>query len=229
MKSRNRIIISVTIIFCLILIFAAKNNIDKKTEFEEASVNDIVITTEYTETTVENTEEIIEDSAAEYVSEVESTEESTTIPTTKSRTESQSHKQESRPQTSTTKKTSTDATAAAFYLSDEERRVVECIVMGEAGGEPYEGQILVAQCILNACKKDGLKPSQVRREYKYSGWNSNPSKSVKNAVSAVFDDGYKATNEYILYFYAPKYAKGRWHETQKFVCEVGGHRFFAEW
>lgn len=118
---------------------------------------------------------------------------------------------------------------SAFYLSEYERWVVECIVMGESGAEPYKGQLLVAQCILNGCKKEGIQPSALRTKYQYSGWNENPSESVKKAVSAVFDDGYKATNEYILYFYAPKYAKGRWHETQKFVCEVGGHRFFAEW
>ena len=116
-----------------------------------------------------------------------------------------------------------------FYLSDYERWVVECIVMGESGIEPYDGQILVAQCVLNACLKDGLQPSEVRTEYKYSGWNENPSDDVKDAVSAVFDDGYTATDEFILYFYAPKYAEGKWHETQRFVIEVGGHRFFAEW
>lgn len=116
-----------------------------------------------------------------------------------------------------------------FYLSDYERWVAECIVMGESGGESYEGQVLVAQCLLNACLKDGLQPSEVRANYKYAGWNEKPSESVKNAVNAVFDNGYKATEEFILYFYAPKYSKGKWHETQRFIIEVGGHRFFAEW
>lgn len=115
----------------------------------------------------------------------------------------------------------------AFYLSDKERQIVECIVAGEARGESYEGQVLVAQCLLNACLKDDLQPSEVRKKYKYSGWYENPSESVKNAVSAVFDDGYKVTEEPILYFYAPKLVKSKWHETQRFVIEVGCHRFFA--
>lgn len=132
--------------------------------------------------------------------------------------------------TTTTKKktTTTTKSKSVFYLSDNERRVVEYIVMGEAGGESYKGQVLVAQCILNACLKDNIQPSKVRTKYQYSGWNKNPSKSVKKAVSAVFDNGYKVTNECVLYFYAPKHTKSKWHETQKFVCEVGGHRFFAE-
>lgn len=116
-----------------------------------------------------------------------------------------------------------------FYLSDYQRQVTECIVAGESMGEPYDGQVGVAQCILNACLKDGLQPSEVREKYKYSGWHNEPSESVKNAVSAVFDDGYKVTDEYILYFYAPKYTKSAWHESQDFVMEIGGHRFFAEW
>lgn len=117
----------------------------------------------------------------------------------------------------------------AFYLTDDERRVVECLVMGESGAEPYDGQILVAQCILNACLKDDLQPSQVKKQYGYYGWHNSPSESVKDAVSAVFDNGYKITDELILYFYAPKYSSGSWHETQKFVIQVGGHKFFAEW
>lgn len=115
-----------------------------------------------------------------------------------------------------------------FHLIDYERWVVECIVMGESGGEPYEGQMLVAQCILNACLKDDLNPSEVRKKYKYSGWNENPTKSVKQAVSAVFDLEEKIVDEPILYFYAPSLCKSKWHETQIFVIECGGHRFFKE-
>ena len=116
-----------------------------------------------------------------------------------------------------------------FYLSDYERWVAECVVMGESGGESYDGQVLVAQCLLNGCIKEGLQPSEVRTKYQYSGWNENPTDNVKNAVKAVFDDGYKITDEFILYFYAPRYSKGKWHETQKFVIEEGNHRFFARW
>ncbi len=117
---------------------------------------------------------------------------------------------------------------AAFYLTDYERWVVECMVMGESSGEPYEGQVLVAQCILNACLKDDILPSEVRTTYKYSGWKENPTESVKNAVSAVFDFGEKIVDEPILYFYAPSLCQSKWHETQIFIVELGGHRFFKE-
>jgi spore germination cell wall hydrolase CwlJ-like protein len=116
-----------------------------------------------------------------------------------------------------------------FYLSSYERKVVECVVMGESGGESYKGQTLVAFCILNACKKDGLQPSEVRRIYKYSGWNNKPNQSVKKAVRQVFDDGYKPVNDTPLYFYAPKHCNSAWHETQRYICTVGGHKFFGRW
>lgn len=116
-----------------------------------------------------------------------------------------------------------------YELSDYERWVVECMVMGEAEGESWDGKALVAQCILNACLKDGITPSEVRAKYKYSGWNENPSEDVKTAVSSVFDDGNTITNEPILYFYAPEVVYSKWHESQCHVITEGGHKFFKEW
>ena len=122
-----------------------------------------------------------------------------------------------------------ETSEVAFKLSDQERHVVESIVMGEAEGESYTGKLLVAQCILNATLKEGLPPSQIRVEYKYSGWNENPDDDVKNAVSEIFDYGYKVVDEEILYFYAPKYVDSTWHESLKHVITEGGHKFFTLW
>lgn len=122
-----------------------------------------------------------------------------------------------------------EVTPVFYELSDHERWVVEAMVMGEAEGESYTGKLLVAQCILNAALKDDIPPSEVRIRYKYSGWNENPSEDVKNAVSEVFDYGYKVTEEPILYFYAPKWCTSAWHETQRHVITEGGHKFFALW
>ena len=32
----------------------------------------------------------------------------------------------------------------------------------------------------------------------------------------------------ILYFYAPALVSSEWHESQTYVCTIGGHRFFGE-
>ena len=35
------------------------------------------------------------------------------------------------------------------------------------------------------------------------------------------------THDSVLWFYAPKWCNSEWHESQRFVAEIGGHRFFA--
>lgn len=117
---------------------------------------------------------------------------------------------------------------AKSTITKKERKIIECIVMGEAGNESYEGQMLVAQCIKNACDKDNLSPSEVRVKYQYSGWDDNPTQKVKNVVEDVFIDNKKITEEKILYFYAPAYCYSEWHESQRYILTEGGHRFFAD-
>ena len=201
---------TLTVIFACIILLIIINYITKKSdeEFEQTKImietNDKLIDESITVNTTYNDEQLIEDETIKdnIVETTEKIEDDIKVET---------------------------KLEPAFYLNDYERRIVECVVMGEAGAESYEGQVLVAQCLLNGCIKEGVQPSVIRRKYKYSGWKDNPTDSVKKAVSAVFDDGYKITNEFILYFYAPKYAKGKWHETQRFVIEEGNHRFFAGW
>lgn len=115
-----------------------------------------------------------------------------------------------------------------YELTDDERDTVERVVMAEAGGECYEGQVLVAQCILNAAEKLGQQPSEAVVTLRYAKGRPEPTQSVRDAVAAVFDRGETITDEPILYFYAPARTTSEWHESQIFVIEVGGHRFFAE-
>lgn len=124
-----------------------------------------------------------------------------------------------------------------YPITDDDRYVIERIVAGEAGHEPLLGKKAVAQCILNAMKQDDLTASEVRKTYQYSGWMKEnfPTNypedwtEVQQAVWCVFDSGEKVTEENILWFYAPKYSKGSWHNTQKFVVEISNHRFYAPW
>lgn len=126
-----------------------------------------------------------------------------------------------------------------FDLSEEERWTTCCMVAGESKGESYEGQWAVAQCIYQACINDGLQPSEVRIEYKYSGWDEklefdNPElwAQIEEIVSRVFDYGEMCVDDEILWFYAPRWMKNgvsEWHESQRFVIEILNHRFFGEW
>ena len=126
-----------------------------------------------------------------------------------------------------------------FELSDYERWVVCCMVAGESAGESYEGQWAVAQCIYQACINDGLQPSEVKIQYQYSGWNEtlefdDPElwAQIEEIVSQVFDYGEMYVEDEILWFYAPRWMKNgvsEWHESQRFVVEIGEHKFFAPW
>ena len=120
-----------------------------------------------------------------------------------------------------------------FNLSDAERKTIQYIVAGEAKGEPMEGKMAVAQCILHGMVKSGWSAERVRIEYQYSGWddeleNVNPEAwgEVVEAVSRVFDDGELISDKPILYFYAPKRVSSDWHESLNFSCELSNHRFF---
>lgn len=115
-----------------------------------------------------------------------------------------------------------------FKLTPEERTHVERVVMGEAGNQGTEGQMLVAQCILNACELDGLRPAEVTGKYQYAGYSEAVTDEVRASVANVFDAGEKITDEPVMYFYAYKTTDSAWHESQEFVLEYKDHRFFKE-
>lgn len=152
-------------------------------------------------------------------------------------------------------KTSTYRYAYLIHLTDSERHVVESIVAGESGNQPFDGKKLVAQSIYNAMLRDNMSPSQVRKQYSYSGYkdidefekeclkaygNTNAADECRQAVKEIFDNYSMPTDDFVLFFYAPAHSKGTWHENAKtlkpitYVNEdgsttnyIGGHKFFA--
>lgn len=120
--------------------------------------------------------------------------------------------------------------APRYDITQEELALVARVVHAEAAGEGYDGQALVAQCILNTAEATGMRPDEVVLEPKqYAAPAKEASKEVTEAVKAVFLDGYQVTTEPVRYFYAPARCKSEWHETAlNFVLEHGGHRFFKQ-
>lgn len=116
-----------------------------------------------------------------------------------------------------------------YPITAEDRRVLECIVEGEAGTEGLEGKMWVATCLLNAMKREGdASAAFVRKQYQYDGWEENVTDETITAVSRVFDDG-ELMHDTVLWFYAPKRGYSKWHETQNHVATVKNHKFFAPW
>ena len=120
--------------------------------------------------------------------------------------------------------------APRYEITPEELDLVARVVHAEAAGEGYDGQALVAQCILNTAEATGKRPDEVVLEPKqYAAPAKEASDEVKEAVEAVFLDGYQVTTEPVRYFYAPARVESEWHETAlNFVLEHGGHRFFKQ-
>ncbi len=115
-----------------------------------------------------------------------------------------------------------------YILTDEERLEVAQVLTAEAAGEPLAGKIAVAQCILQTCEDESLRPDAVLKKYNYSKRRPDPTDEAMEAVQDVFDFGITVTSEPIKYFYAPALVDSEWHESQIFVLTINGHRFFKE-
>lgn len=120
------------------------------------------------------------------------------------------------------------APAPRYELTVEERKLLESVVTAEAGGEPLEGQMAVAQCILNACEYKGIRPREAVEVYQYARACPEPLEGAVAAVAAVFDEGQTVTDEPILFFYNPDRCRSDWHESQSYVMTICCHRFFKE-
>lgn len=114
-----------------------------------------------------------------------------------------------------------------YKLTEDERREIERIVASEGGCCPYEFQALVAQCFLNICELDELRPLEVlERGDFWLVYDVEPSEMTKQAVSDVFDKGIFPTDEPIRAYYNPKYCSSPWHESQCYVLTCCDCRFF---
>ncbi|MCD8025777.1 MAG: hypothetical protein LUF33_02300 [Clostridiales bacterium] len=114
---------------------------------------------------------------------------------------------------------------SAVTLSDYDRDKLERLVMGEAGSLGYTGCALVAQAIRDAMNRSNTTSiDKIISDYQYYGSTSvEPTQTVKNAVSYIFDENGSAVQHRILCFYT---GTSEWHETQTFIVGCGSVRFF---
>lgn len=117
-----------------------------------------------------------------------------------------------------------------YALTDEERYEIERIVASEGGYCPYEFQALVAECILNGCEAEGMRPLEILERGGF--WLTNdvePTETTKQAVSDVFDKGVMPTAEKVRYYYNPNFCESALHESFCYVLTNCGCRFFKDW
>ncbi len=116
----------------------------------------------------------------------------------------------------------------AVNLSSYDRAKLERLVMGEAGANGFNGCALVAQAIRDAMNRSHTSSiDAIISEYQYyAPTNRQPNQNVKDAVAYIFDENGSAVQHRVLCFYS---GKSSWHETQNFVVECNGERFFDMW
>lgn len=113
-------------------------------------------------------------------------------------------------------------------LSLEDRTLIEKIVMASAEGESREGQMAVAQAILQVMANKNITIQQAMADYHYPTSVKQATQSVKDAVWSVFYEGQRVVEGEILYFYNPKIQDGAWHEARHYVTTIGSHKFFND-
>lgn len=120
------------------------------------------------------------------------------------------------------------ATTSGYSLSKAERDLVERAVMAEAGGECFEGQMMIAQCILDGSLNQGIDVATFIKNSQIVTSTKEPYESCKRAVSAVFDEGQRVTEEMADIWYAPALVYSEWHESQIYITTIGAHKFFKK-
>ena len=118
-----------------------------------------------------------------------------------------------------------------FYISDDERYTIACIIAGEAYNSGMDLKTAVAQTIYIAMKIEGCRLNGVIS--RYDGYRDRSVvenhvwQECQEAIAQIFDRGEMAVDEPIEFFYAPQYCASAWHESLTYVTTIGGCRFFT--
>ena len=119
--------------------------------------------------------------------------------------------------------------AIIFKITEEEREVIEKVVMAEARGESLEGQMAVAQTIRDRCIERGQDPIEVcTAPNQYATIDMPATDRVKDAVMFVFDYGHSVFEFPTMYFYQSEMIDEPEFLAEKtFRGQIGPHRFFG--
>lgn len=117
---------------------------------------------------------------------------------------------------------------AHVELSDLDRDLLERLCYGEFGDGGFTGAALVAQSVKDAMNTFGIgSVKEVIKSLSYDGRTDIPAgKTIKDAVTYIFDMDKSAVQHRIIYMYDTAYVDSEFHETQNYVCTFKSTRFF---
>ena len=119
-----------------------------------------------------------------------------------------------------------DRPVKIFFISKQDRELIERVVAAEARGESYEGQAAVAEVIFNRAYFWDMTVSEVvtAKGQFAKAYPGEISDSIKEAVSSVFDSQ-KLNLSGATHFHADYVCPG-WSLKKEFVTQIGVHKFY---
>ncbi len=113
-------------------------------------------------------------------------------------------------------------------LNDADRNLIERVVAAEARGQCYEGMLGVAQVIRERAECWGMTAREVvtAKSQFASPFGGEISQEVKDAVSAVFDNGVRVFAEKTTHFHAT-YVNPSWNRTKIYRGTIEAHLFWG--
>lgn len=122
-------------------------------------------------------------------------------------------------------------TPTSITLSNDERELAANVVMREFGDGGYNACCLQAQAIRDAMLAENYSLQEVLHNYQYDVYSTNytPNDNCYQSVDFIFGEGGLAVPHRVLYMYSTLYTYSSWHESQQFIVEYQGVRFFDRW
>lgn len=117
-----------------------------------------------------------------------------------------------------------------IILSQEDRQLIAGIIAGEV--DPYDeyGCMLLAQTLRdNWLRCSCSSAAEVKSCCQYDGYKPFTTDCIESAITHIFDNGGSVVEGRIYFMYAPAICQSDWHESQRFVVEHGGVRYFGTW
>lgn len=115
-------------------------------------------------------------------------------------------------------------------LSPEDRQLIAGIIAGEV--DPYDeyGCLLLAQTLRDNWLRCGCSSAaEVQSCCQYDGYKPFTTDCIEFAIARIFDNGGSVVEGRVYFMYAPALCQSDWHESQRFVVEHGGVRYFGTW
>ena len=158
---------------------------------------------------------------------IQETTQASTVETTEESIEESTEEQETKTWLVDIDNPDYDYEPQAIFLTDDDRELIATVVMHEFGAGGYIACCIQAQAFRDAMIFGQASAQSTYHFFQYDTYplTQTPNQDCYDAVDYIFA-GNMAVPHRILVMYTPQYVVSDWHESQTFVLEYGGVRYF---